>query len=386
MPMTPAPEDVLTIAPPPRLRISGISYFMHRKTPWRLVSMIRFHSASSYSAVGAAFVGRIPALLKAKSSRPNASTVLSRAAFTSSARVTSHRTASARPPCSSIMRIVSWLPCSDTSATTTLAPSRANASAAARPMPLAAPVTKATFPAKLPFRSVVIPNSFPCCPASRPACGRSAPSVASTRGLSSARSLPLAGIGVSAPAEPGRNGGSGSRVQYGARRRGGEAVRRRHGQACPGGRSRLHIGVAVVDPHQVGSFKEWDGWMGSQLRCVRQRGDRGHRVDLVCRDPTCVPCSDCITGMPRAARVADAEPTSKRVDEVDVSHLPFTSVLPTRRNSLDYHSNVVKRSASPIPRIRMVSASLHRVRYGQEHWRLDRWLRELGAEIRRAGL
>src|SRR5829696_6968254 len=48
---------------------------------------------------------------------------------------------------SSIMCAVSWLPCSDKSATTTPAPSRANASAVARPMPLPAPVTNATFPA-----------------------------------------------------------------------------------------------------------------------------------------------------------------------------------------------------------------------------------------------
>src|SRR5213082_1293565 len=68
MPMTPAPEEVFTIAPPPCLRISGISCFMQRNTPRRLMSMIRFHSSSSYSAVGAGFLGSIPALLKAKSS------------------------------------------------------------------------------------------------------------------------------------------------------------------------------------------------------------------------------------------------------------------------------------------------------------------------------
>src|SRR5215216_1963787 len=88
-----------------------------------------------------------PALLKATSRRPNESTVLSRAAFTFSLRVTPHATASARPPDSSIMRAVSWLPCSEASAATTLVPSRANASAVARPMPLPAPVTNATFPA-----------------------------------------------------------------------------------------------------------------------------------------------------------------------------------------------------------------------------------------------
>src|SRR5439155_23617112 len=33
MPMTPAPEEVFTIAPPPCLSMRGISYFMERKTP-----------------------------------------------------------------------------------------------------------------------------------------------------------------------------------------------------------------------------------------------------------------------------------------------------------------------------------------------------------------
>src|SRR5271165_683401 len=42
------------------------------------------------------------------------------------------------------------------SATATLAPSRANASAAARPIPFAAPVTNATFPVKSPFPFVPI--------------------------------------------------------------------------------------------------------------------------------------------------------------------------------------------------------------------------------------
>ena len=101
----------------------------------------------------------MPALLNAKSSRPNASTVLASAAFTSAAFVTSHRAATARPPCPSTRRTVSRLPSSDTSATTTLAPSRANATAAARPMPFAAPVTNATFPAK-PFFSLIVCSCF----------------------------------------------------------------------------------------------------------------------------------------------------------------------------------------------------------------------------------
>lgn len=53
--------------------------------------MTRSHSASSISAVVVG-ASTIPALLKAKSSRPKASTVPSRAAFTSSDRLTSHAT------------------------------------------------------------------------------------------------------------------------------------------------------------------------------------------------------------------------------------------------------------------------------------------------------
>ena len=59
-------------------------------------------------------------------------------------------------PSSSIIRAVSWLSWSDTSASTTLAPSRAKASAVVRPMPLPAPVTNATLPTKLPFSFVAV--------------------------------------------------------------------------------------------------------------------------------------------------------------------------------------------------------------------------------------
>src|SRR5215208_8520149 len=50
MPVTPAPEEVLTIAPPPFFSINGISCFMHRKTPRRSTSTIRSHSSSVRSA------------------------------------------------------------------------------------------------------------------------------------------------------------------------------------------------------------------------------------------------------------------------------------------------------------------------------------------------
>lgn len=56
---------------------------------------------------------------------------------------TSHLANTARPPACVIAATVPWPPASFKSATTTAAPSRANNSAIARPMPLPAPVTTA---------------------------------------------------------------------------------------------------------------------------------------------------------------------------------------------------------------------------------------------------
>ena len=52
MPLTPAPDDVFTMTPPPARSMSGISCFMHRNTPRRLTSTIRSHSSSVISAIG----------------------------------------------------------------------------------------------------------------------------------------------------------------------------------------------------------------------------------------------------------------------------------------------------------------------------------------------
>src|SRR5918998_5866300 len=145
MPITPAPEEVFTIAPPPPACISGISCFMHRNTPVRSTSTIRCHSSVESSASGVCDCST-PALLNATSSRPNVPTVWSSAARTSSSLVTSQVSASARPPSCSISRAVSRTSSSGVPATATAAPSAAKASAVARPMPLPAPVTKATLP------------------------------------------------------------------------------------------------------------------------------------------------------------------------------------------------------------------------------------------------
>src|SRR3954470_16656942 len=154
-PVTPAPEEVFTIAPPPCSSMSGISCFMQTKTPRRLVVTTRSKSASVMSAMG---VGRssTPALLKAMSSRPKRATVLSSASPTWSLLVTSQAMARAVPPSCSICSAVACAACWFKSTATTSAPSWAKATAVALPMPEPAPVTNATLPENLPLLFVVI--------------------------------------------------------------------------------------------------------------------------------------------------------------------------------------------------------------------------------------
>src|SRR4051812_6051008 len=78
------------------------------------------------------------------SSRPKSFTAMATAASTSFLRDTSHR-AKATPSDCAVRRPTS----SFTSVMRTFAPSRANASAHAAPIPCAAPVTRATFPESL---------------------------------------------------------------------------------------------------------------------------------------------------------------------------------------------------------------------------------------------
>src|SRR5882724_4749532 len=79
---------------------------------------------------------------------PNAATVLSTVRAMSSARLTSHRIAVARPATCSMSRTVSMSFDSVRPATATTAPSRASARAMPRPIPCPAPVTIATLPSR----------------------------------------------------------------------------------------------------------------------------------------------------------------------------------------------------------------------------------------------
>ena len=91
----------------------------------------------------------IPALFSSTSSRPYLSTAARTIASASALSVTSPLAVAASPPPSPIFAAVSSALDSLRSATTTRAPSRANASADARPIPDPPPVTRATFPSSL---------------------------------------------------------------------------------------------------------------------------------------------------------------------------------------------------------------------------------------------
>src|SRR5512139_688804 len=99
----------------------------------------------------------IPALLTRMSTRPRASRIRFTPASTWAGSLTSSISTIPLPPAASIAARVSRAPASlPTSLTTTVAPSAENASAIARPIPRAEPVTSATFP-----ESRIVPPPIP---------------------------------------------------------------------------------------------------------------------------------------------------------------------------------------------------------------------------------
>src|SRR5262249_9296971 len=146
-PTCPATLDVLTIAPPPFLSITGISWRIELRRPHTLMSKMRRYSASVACSSGP--VHSTPALLKAMSSFPNFSTVKSTIFFTSASLATSARTNAASPPSFLISATTCAPSFSRLPERTTFAPPRANAIAVALPMPEVPPVTSATLPANV---------------------------------------------------------------------------------------------------------------------------------------------------------------------------------------------------------------------------------------------
>src|SRR4051794_3249645 len=106
-------------------------------SPWRLSATIRSHSSTGASTIGPSSI--TPALLMTMSSRPSSRTVRSTAATACSRSVAS--VSIDRPPICSASASRRSL---RRAATATVAPSAASARAVASPMPLLAPVTRAT--------------------------------------------------------------------------------------------------------------------------------------------------------------------------------------------------------------------------------------------------
>src|SRR5882762_6893980 len=134
--VNPAPEEILTIAPPPALRIEDTTARIPRYAPVRLISITWRQAAGSVSAIGPKRT--MPALLTSTETGPKASSAAATVAAQSLSLVTSRREKIAESPSSAASARPS---CSSTSAITTLAPSATKPRAWLAPNPRAPPVT-----------------------------------------------------------------------------------------------------------------------------------------------------------------------------------------------------------------------------------------------------
>ena len=114
-------------------------------TPHRLTPSTHFHAESGPNH-GSAWLPT-PALLQTTCTAPKRSTAAAARALTATSSLTSVGTASVLAPRPAILSEAACSAGCSTSASTTSSPARANRSASASPIPLAAPVTTATFPA-----------------------------------------------------------------------------------------------------------------------------------------------------------------------------------------------------------------------------------------------
>src|SRR5882757_5172994 len=155
---------MLTMLPLPCACMTRSSCFMLRTTPRTFVSNVAASLAADWSVIGPTWPS-VPALFTATSRRPNRATVLSTRARTSSSLRTSALMNSASEP-NERNSLTSALPASSRRpATTTFAPFLAKATAAARPMPVKAPVINTTGllirPRNLlPYRQSMEPDTY----------------------------------------------------------------------------------------------------------------------------------------------------------------------------------------------------------------------------------
>src|SRR2546426_765796 len=145
------------IVPPPRSTICGAIAAVSRNGALTLTAKVSSKVASGSSCVGPP--GKTPALL----TRMSRSAARSASARTSSGDLRSARTNSASPPFASIAATTSAPRASLRPLISTRAPSRASASAVARPMPEVPPVTNARCPLNSCIRcSPLAVSGHPC--------------------------------------------------------------------------------------------------------------------------------------------------------------------------------------------------------------------------------
>src|SRR2546425_5852363 len=141
---SPSTDPIFTIAPPPHFRNSFSAARDIRNGPFTFTVITRSHSSSVM--LSTVETCSAPALFTSTFSRPNCLTVSRTARSTSLPRVTSHSTAEALPPSFFTSPVTARSFSSRRPAKATLAPSRANARAIARPIPVPPPLIRATFP------------------------------------------------------------------------------------------------------------------------------------------------------------------------------------------------------------------------------------------------
>ena len=127
----------------------GTAAWDRKKIAFWFTPIIRSHSSSLTSVMRS--IRAMPAMLSSTSSRPNAATACSTASWQAARVRKSTRAVSILPPSRWISRAVSANPTSLMSTPKTNAPSAANSTADARPIPEAAPVTNTALPSKRPI-------------------------------------------------------------------------------------------------------------------------------------------------------------------------------------------------------------------------------------------
>src|SRR5207248_1845681 len=143
---------IIVTTAPPEFRIAAIACCVPKRTPRTLTSTTRSQRAGSSSgntSRGVTPASTMPALFTRMSSRPKDAHTSSMILRMPSSFATSPGVVTARPPSCSMSRTLSNATVSSISLTATVAPSRANRRAVARPIPEPPPVTSAIAPLML---------------------------------------------------------------------------------------------------------------------------------------------------------------------------------------------------------------------------------------------